>query len=172
MAVPGVKSASQLLQRSFVSEPTVRGVRLCLMALALALGLVACGGGNDARSTATVPTRTAPSVVSVDAQPRAGLSPAARRAFVAGRGVVERSGCLACHRIGKSGRPGPGTDLSAIGATRGRTALRRALVSPTAPMPSFAKLPARDLDALVSFLSRLLPDVNGGLRCDRGTDCG
>jgi hypothetical protein len=106
-----------------VSEPLIRGGLLGIGCVA-ALVLAACGRGNDKQSSATVPTRSAPSVV------------------------------------------------SAIGATRGRTALRRALVSPTAPMPSFAKLPARDLDALVSFLSRLLPDVHGGLRCDRGTDCG
>jgi mono/diheme cytochrome c family protein len=145
-----------------------------------ALGLAACGGGDKpaVRSTATVPpaarsnSKSAPSVVKADAKPPAGLSAAARRTFIAGRGVVEKNGCLACHRIGTSGQPGLGPDLSAIGATRGRTALREALVSPTSPMPSFAKLPARDLDALVSFLSRLVPDINGGLRCDRGTDCG
>jgi cytochrome c5 len=153
----------------------VRLVRAApLLACLPVLALTACGGADKsvAQPTATARARAAPSIVKADAQPSADLSPAARRAFVAGRGVTERSGCLACHRIGSSGRPGPGADLSAIGATLRPKALRRALLSPTAPMPSYRRLPARDLAALVSFLSRLLPDVNGGLRCGSGSDCG
>ena len=151
------------------------------MALAClaALGLGGCGGSSsDKTPAATAPTPTTrtqltrPSVVKADAQPPEGLSAGARRAFVAGRAVVEDNGCLACHRIGKSGLSGAGPDLSAIGATLPRKAIRRSLLNPTAPMPSYRKLPERDLDAVVSFLVRLLPDVNGGLRCVQGSDCG
>jgi hypothetical protein len=149
----------------------------CLAALALAGCGGGGGGGSDttpAASTPTSATRTQqarPSVVKADAQPPPGLSASATRAFIAGRTVVEDNGCLACHRIGSSGLSGVGADLSAIGATP-RKALRRALLSPTAPMPSYRKLPARDLDNVISFLARLLPDVNGGLRCPAGSDCG
>jgi mono/diheme cytochrome c family protein len=145
----------------------------CLPAIALA----ACGGGGTATvkpaatATATVPVPGTRSIVKADAQPPPGLTAAQQRAFVAGRGVLEDKGCLACHRIGTSGL-GTGPDLTIIGSTAPRKALRRALVSPTSPMPSYAKLPARDLDALVSFLSRLTLDIHGGLRCPRGSDCG
>jgi cytochrome c5 len=160
----------------------VRILRAAALACLPALVLAGCGGGDSsssdttpAASTPTPTTRTQltpPSVVKADAQPPVSIAPAARRTFVAGRTVVEKSGCLACHRIGNSGLSGIGPDLSAIGATLDRKALRRALLSPTAPMPSYRKLPKRDLDAVVSFLVRLLPDVNGGLRCVAGSDCG
>jgi mono/diheme cytochrome c family protein len=148
----------------------------CLPALVLA-GCGGAGSGGDTTPAASTPTPTTrtqltpPSVVKADAQPPDGLSAGARRAFVAGRTIVEHNGCLACHRIGTSGLSGIGPDLSAIGATP-RTALRRALLSPTAPMPSYRKLPKRDLDAVISFLARLLPNVRGGLRCPAGSDCG
>ena len=159
----------------------VRTLRAGAVALAClpALGVAGCGGngGGDttpAASTPTPGTRTQlarPSVVKADAQPPDGLSAGARRAFIAGRTIVEHSGCLACHRIGSSGLSGIGPDLSAIGAMP-RKALRTALLSPTAPMPSYRKLPRRDLDAVISFLARLLPNVHGGLRCPAGSDCG
>ncbi len=158
----------------------VRTLRVGATALAClpAIALGACGGGGKdnppaaqpATSTVRAPP-TRPSIVKADAEPSDKLSVAARRAFIAGRTIVEDNGCLACHRIGNSGLSGIGPDLSAIGATP-RKALRRALLSPTPPMPSYRKLPARDLDAVVSFLARLLPDVNGGLRCPAGSDCG
>ena len=178
---------ADVLQPSLVSRRRVLGVRplrawpwAAALACLPALALTACGGDSTPAKapTATQPTPTTrtqltrPSVVKADAQPPKGLAAGARRAFIAGRTVVEDNGCLACHRIGNSGLSGVGPDLSAIGATLPRTAIRRSLLNPTAPMPSYRKLPKRDLDAVVSFLVRLLPDVNGGLRCVAGSDCG
>lgn len=87
--------------------------------------------------------------------PPAGLSAAARRQFLAGRAVVDRAGCLACHTIGDQGNDGPGPPLTAIGRILHRNALMNTLVNPTAPMPSFKSLPPRQLAAVVEFLHEL-----------------
>ncbi len=39
-----------------------------------------------------------------------------RREFAAGRTVFVQAGCLACHKIGDEGNPGPGQNLTHIGA--------------------------------------------------------
>ena len=72
-----------------------------------------------------------------------------------GRQLVGSTGCLACHRIGSAGNDGPGAPLSAIGDRLSTSAIRRTLLRPTAPMPSFAHLGGTNLDALVTYLSLL-----------------
>lgn len=75
--------------------------------------------------------------------------------FGRGRTVMAQSGCLACHRIGQSGNPGPGPALDHIGSMLSRRGIEHALISPTAPMPSFKRLPPAKFKALVTFLSEL-----------------
>lgn len=75
--------------------------------------------------------------------------------FRLGGRVVAQSGCLACHRIGEAGNNGPGPDLTQVGGRLTAGAIERAIVDPTAPMPSFRNLPSAKLRALVAFLSLL-----------------
>jgi mono/diheme cytochrome c family protein len=75
--------------------------------------------------------------------------------FDEGRSVFTRAGCLACHRIGENGNPGPGRALTHVGSQLTERQIRHALVDPKAPMPSFRDLPPRKLHALVRFLSLL-----------------
>src|SRR3954454_6645856 len=75
--------------------------------------------------------------------------------FEAGKEVAARSGCLACHKIGENGNDGPGPHLTDIGDKLDRGAIRRTLENPTAPMPSFAGMPADKKTALVNFLYSL-----------------
>jgi hypothetical protein len=75
--------------------------------------------------------------------------------FRAGRTVAAQSGCLACHRIGEDGNRGPGQDLTHVGSALSESSIERAILDPTAPMPSFRNLPAAKLHALVVFLSLL-----------------
>jgi len=88
--------------------------------------------------------------------PPAGLSATHRAEFLAGRGVVAQTGCLACHQIGALGpdtRVGP--NLGNIGRSLSTADIKRALLHPRAPMPSFTGLPRRELRALIYFLSQL-----------------
>lgn len=78
-----------------------------------------------------------------------------QREFAAGRSVFAQSGCLACHRIGDVGNPGPGQNLTHVGARLSPSQIERALVSSRAPMPSFRNLPAGKRKDLVRFLSLL-----------------
>jgi hypothetical protein len=78
-----------------------------------------------------------------------------REQFYVGRSVVTQSGCLACHRIGAAGNAGPGPDLTQVGARLPPLGIERAILNPTAPMPSFRNLPKPKLKALVTFLSLL-----------------
>lgn len=75
--------------------------------------------------------------------------------FDLGRTVTAQSGCLACHRIGANGNAGPGPDLTHVGSKLPSSAIEHALTDPTAPMPSFRKLPRAKLRAIVEFLSLL-----------------
>jgi len=75
--------------------------------------------------------------------------------FEAGSAVATSSGCLACHRIGEAGNPGPGPDLTHIGSKLTGTQIARALIDAKAPMPSFRNLPRKRFEALVEFLSLL-----------------
>jgi mono/diheme cytochrome c family protein len=72
-----------------------------------------------------------------------------------GKLVAAQSGCLACHKIGENGNDGPGPHLSNIGNLLEPGAIRRTLENPTAPMPSFAGMPADKKTALVNFLASL-----------------
>jgi hypothetical protein len=90
------------------------------------------------------------------------IPPAVRRAgrheereFKAGRTVFAESGCLACHKIGEIGNPGPGQNLTHVSARLSSREIEEALVSPRAPMPSFKHLLANELRDLVRFLSLL-----------------
>jgi ubiquinol-cytochrome c reductase cytochrome b subunit/menaquinol-cytochrome c reductase cytochrome b/c subunit len=78
--------------------------------------------------------------------------------FERGKTVAASSGCLACHKLGENGNAGPGPNLSKIGEQLPRQAIARTLVNPTAPMPSYSTLQARDpqkFDELVNFLASL-----------------
>jgi mono/diheme cytochrome c family protein len=57
--------------------------------------------------------------------------------FKAGRSVLGRSGCLACHRLDGQGNAGPGPNLAHVGSRLSVRELERALLDPRAPMPSF-----------------------------------
>lgn len=72
-----------------------------------------------------------------------------------GAQLVQSNGCLGCHALGGQGADGPGSDLSGIGARRSEAEIRQALVEPPSPMPPYTSLPARDRDALTSYLASL-----------------
>jgi ubiquinol-cytochrome c reductase cytochrome b subunit/menaquinol-cytochrome c reductase cytochrome b/c subunit len=75
--------------------------------------------------------------------------------FRLGGAVVAQSGCLACHRIGENGNRGPGPNLTHVGSRLSAARIARAIIQPTAPMPSFKHLPRAKFQALVVFLSLL-----------------
>lgn len=75
--------------------------------------------------------------------------------FKLGNNVAIRSGCLACHRLGRQGKRGPGPDLTHVGSHLTEAAIAHSLISPTTPMPSFRGLPAKKFRALVQFLALL-----------------
>ena len=81
--------------------------------------------------------------------------PAALARWNEGRLVIAQSGCEACHTIGENGNPGPGPNLTHIGARIPRQGIARTLVNPTEPMPSFKNLPAKKFQAVVEFLSEM-----------------
>lgn len=83
------------------------------------------------------------------------LSRAAKARYSAGSYVAGSVGCLACHRIASNGNDGPGPDLTAVGSRLPPAAIAEVLRRPTAPMPSFARLPRRRFNDLVFFLARL-----------------
>jgi mono/diheme cytochrome c family protein len=72
-----------------------------------------------------------------------------------GQAVLAQAGCLACHRLGDSGNNGPGQNLTGLGKRLNANAIRRALLNPTAPMPSYQSLSGPDLRALVNYLAHL-----------------
>jgi menaquinol-cytochrome c reductase cytochrome b/c subunit len=75
--------------------------------------------------------------------------------YEAGKLIVAQSGCLACHKIGENGNGGPGPNLTDIADKLPKAAILRTLENPTAPMPSFAGMPAAKKTAMVDFLSQL-----------------
>ena len=75
--------------------------------------------------------------------------------FEAGRAVAAQSGCLACHKFGENGNDGPGPELTHIGERMYPESIRRTLINPTSPMPSFKDLPEDKFNDLVVFLSNL-----------------
>ncbi|MDQ3631287.1 MAG: c-type cytochrome [Actinomycetota bacterium] len=78
--------------------------------------------------------------------------------FEMGKQVVAQSGCEACHKFGENGNDGPGPPLTDIATRLPKQAISRTLINPTAPMPSFKALQAKEpekFDAMVTFLSQL-----------------
>lgn len=127
----------------------------------LAVGLMggACGDDRD-RGGAERPRTAAEPAPTPGGTPRA-RGERARR----GRQLVAQSGCLACHRFGDAGNDAPGPELSSVGERLPASVIARTLVNPTAPMPSFAALPARDRRAIVAYLVTLRgPDRAQGIR--------
>lgn len=116
-----------------------------LVVLALAAIVAGCGAQQSTERHAT-PLRTPPSMYA--GMPGRGTP---------GERVYEKSGCAACHRIGTVGNPGPGPRLMHVGARLDRAKLRHVLLysGPRTVMPSFRGLPPAELDALVTYLSRL-----------------
>lgn len=103
-----------------------------------------------------LPTTGGPTLINVSPPPamvHAGGRQLAQ--FEQGRLVVAQSGCLACHRIGQNGNPGPGPNLTHIGSTLSRPGIEHAIINPTAPMPSFKHLPPAKFKAVVAFLHDL-----------------
>jgi ubiquinol-cytochrome c reductase cytochrome b subunit/menaquinol-cytochrome c reductase cytochrome b/c subunit len=123
--------------------------------LVTALALVAggCGGSKHHRDYSAKIIGVPPAGIAI--APPKSLSGPATAAFVAGRTVAARAGCLDCHTIGTQGNSGPGPNLTHVGRFLGPTALAAILRSPTPPMPSFQALPRRQLDDLVQFLEQL-----------------
>jgi menaquinol-cytochrome c reductase cytochrome b/c subunit len=75
-----------------------------------------------------------------------------------GKKVAAASGCLGCHRIGENGNAGPGPDLTQIGQKVKAPAVRRTLLNPTAPMPSYARMAQQNpkqFNELVQFIASL-----------------
>jgi mono/diheme cytochrome c family protein len=142
----------------------VRG--LGALGCVLAVTAAGCGGGDN--DTAATPT--APRTVTATALPP---NPPVRDAHVAdGQRVFEQSGCLACHQLLTRGNSGPGDSLAGIGSRMTPAEIRRALVNPTSPMPSFKELGRAKLDDLVAYLSALTSNPPGGPPCPDGVDCG
>ncbi len=78
--------------------------------------------------------------------------------YETGKQVVAQSGCEACHKFGENGNSGPGPPLTDIATRLPKQAIGRTLINPTAPMPSFKALQAKEpekFDAMVTFLSQL-----------------
>ena len=75
--------------------------------------------------------------------------------FRAGEYYVASSGCLACHRIDDEGNRGPGPGLTHVAARLGSREIRHALLDPTAPMPSFNRMPPHKLRDVIAFLAAL-----------------
>jgi mono/diheme cytochrome c family protein len=120
--------------------------RTCLVA-GLAVALIAGCGGDDGPDGAATTATTGQGI--------------------RGERVIAGAGCLACHQLGERGRPGPGDNLDAIGSRRTPAQIRRALLSPKAPMPSYRRrLSQTNFDALVAYLASLHGD------CPAGGDCG
>jgi menaquinol-cytochrome c reductase cytochrome b/c subunit len=75
-----------------------------------------------------------------------------------GKKVAAASGCLGCHRIGENGNGGPGPELTDVGDRLRAPAIRRTLLNPTAPMPSYRGLSQKnpkEFNALVQYLASL-----------------
>ncbi|KKK91148.1 hypothetical protein LCGC14_2715870 [marine sediment metagenome] len=73
----------------------------------------------------------------------------------AGQNVANNAGCGACHLFGEAGNPGPGPDLTKIGALLPKQAIARSLQIPVPPMPSYSNLPPDKFEALVEYLAAL-----------------
>jgi mono/diheme cytochrome c family protein len=113
--------------------------RAAALLVAALLALAGCGGGETVGEGAAPPEGSLPAVAGEER----------------GRHVASRLGCVRCHRLGDVGKDGPGPELTRVGARLEPGEIRSALVDPVEPMPSFANVPAVDLDALVRYLAGL-----------------
>lgn len=76
--------------------------------------------------------------------------------FEKGKQVVAQSGCLACHAIGENGvEGGLGPDLTEIGATLPRAAIKRSVEIGPGIMPSFRGLGEKKLNEVADYLASL-----------------
>src|SRR4051812_44736254 len=103
-----------------------RNYKRRLMALCMPLALLAGCGGDSGHGATTVDL------------------PGPKNSR--GAQLVVSSGCLGCHRLGSAGTAGGGPDLTHIAQRIPRAKIAEALMSPTAPMPSYQEMP-RDLRA-------------------------
>jgi cytochrome c5 len=139
-----------------VSRRLISAAAVVLALVLACLYLTACG---ESSVDITVKQPAPPSANQQEIVP---VPPAVRgaggrklREFDTGMEVVAQSGCLACHRIGQQGNPGPGQDLTHIGAKLSERQIEHAILDPTAPMPSFSHFPPAKLSAVVAFLELL-----------------
>lgn len=80
---------------------------------------------------------------------------AARSRLAAGEHVFNTAGCRQCHTLGGTGGT-RGPNLSAIGKTVRKAAIRKQIVYGSKSMPPFGTiLDKADLDALVAYLHSL-----------------
>ena len=129
----------------------------------IVLALVGCASSAKPASAPTgnmrwvaLLTRGGPTMIEVPAPPAVRAARGKRLAeFRFGRTVAAQSGCLACHKIGDAGNRGPGPNLTHVGSKLSSARIEHALRHPTAPMPSFVRLPPAKFKALVTFLSLL-----------------
>jgi mono/diheme cytochrome c family protein len=118
--------------------------------LAFVLIVAGCGGGHSTQKSGTsssVSSLPAPSALRLRGQAKAQAD--------AGRAIVERAGCLACHAIAGQGNDGPGQNLTHIGSQLTSPELSKVIRHPRAPMPSFAALPPHQLSELTAYLHAL-----------------
>ena len=102
--------------------------------------------GANAGSPTTIEEATPPSIIAAGGHhPGPNTKPARKRWRSPAAWPVTRSGTTAM--------PGPGPNLTHIGARLPHQAIARTLVNPTAPMPSFKNLPPAKFNAIVNFLS-------------------
>lgn len=73
-----------------------------------------------------------------------------------GKQIVAQSGCLACHSIGENGAHGGlGPDLTHIGATVPREAIKRSVAVGPGIMPPFEGLGEKNLNQVSDYLASL-----------------
>jgi len=113
----------------------------------LAIGAIAGWGCGDEPEAGRTSSDSQPRPTTIDLPHVAGAE--------AGRELVPRLGCLACHRLGQQGHEGPGPSLDRIGLSLSEGQIRRVLLEGRPPMPSYADLPPEQLDAVASYLSGL-----------------
>lgn len=119
-----------------------------VLLIVLAVIVAGCGGGDNDVDLGGVTAGDAPSgPVGVAEVPGDRTSLGAQ--------VALTSGCLACHRLGSAGTDAPGPDLSRVGHRMPASAIRRALLDPKPPMPSYRDLPRKEREALVRYLASL-----------------
>jgi mono/diheme cytochrome c family protein len=112
--------------------------------------ITACGGGSTSTSpspegTTTIGNAGPPTVVKIHAPPQ----------YDAGKEVIARSACLACHQIGASGNRALAANLTHVGSRLSRGAIMHALRGGPNIMPSFDSLGERKLNEVADFLSQL-----------------